>query len=108
MTVETLQNGVINVKNTYQKPVLDLPATGQKIKTLMKQRGISARQLQLILNFPYVQTIYNWFAGKNMPSIDNLVVLAQILGVSMDDLVVTTIIDVELDFLDVGEKILSA
>ena len=43
-----------------------------------------------------------------MPSIDNLVVLAQILGVSMDDLVVTTIIDVELDFLDVGEKILSA
>lgn len=96
------------MKNTYQKPVLDLPATGQKIKTLMKQRGISARQLQLILNFPYVQTIYNWFAGKNMPSIDNLVVLAQILGVSMDDLVVTTIIDVELDFLGVGEKILSA
>lgn len=43
-----------------------------------------------------------------MPSIDNLVVLAQILGVSMDDLVVTTIIDVELDFLEVGEKILSA
>ncbi|MBR5032574.1 MAG: helix-turn-helix transcriptional regulator [Treponema sp.] len=85
------------MKTTFLKPVLDLDATGAKIKTLMKQRGITPRQLQLILNFPYVQTVYNWFAGKNMPTLDNLVVLAKVLDVAMDDIVVTKMVDVEID-----------
>ena len=55
------------MKTTYLKPVLDLEATGAKIKTLMKQRGITPRQLQILLDFPYVQTIYNSFASKNIP-----------------------------------------
>ena len=62
----------------------------------MKQRGISPRQMQLILNFPYVQTIYNWFAGKNMPTLDNLVVLARVLGVAMDDIIVTRMVEVDI------------
>ncbi|MBO4729572.1 MAG: helix-turn-helix transcriptional regulator [Spirochaetaceae bacterium] len=93
------------MKTTFLRPVLDLDATGAKIKTLMKQRGISPRQLQLILNFPYVQTVYNWFAGKNMPTIDNLVVLAQILGVPMDEIVVTTMVEVDIEE---GRVVLSA
>ena len=95
------------MKSTFLRPVLDLEATGAKIKTLMKQRGISPRQLQLILNFPYVQTVYNWFAGKNMPTIDNLVVLAQILGVPMDEIVVTTMVEVDIEE-DEGREVLSA
>ncbi len=95
------------MKTTFLRPVLDLDATGAKIKTLMKQRGISPRQLQLILNFPYVQTVYNWFAGKNMPTIDNLVVLAQILGVPMDEIVVTTIVEVDIEEEE-GREVLSA
>ena len=85
------------MKTTFLKPVLDLDATGTKIKTLMKQRGITPRQLQILLNFPYVQTVYNWFAGKNMPTLDNLVVLAKVLNVAMDDIVVTKTVDVEID-----------
>ena len=95
------------MKTTFLRPVLDLDATGAKIKTLMKQRGISPRQMQLILNFPYVQTIYNWFAGKNMPTIDNLVVLAQVLGVSMDDIIVTRMVEVDIA-VEEGREVLSA
>ena len=93
------------MKITYQKPVLDLEATGSKIKTIMKQRGVSPRQLQLIMDFPYVQTIYNWFAGKNMPTLDNLVVLAQILDVTMDNLIVTCSVEVEIDDMEGVEKV---
>lgn len=71
----------------------------------MKQKGISARQLQIIMDFPYVQTIYNWFAGKNMPTIDNLVVLAQILEVKMDDLVVTRMLEIEIPAIDGAEAL---
>ena len=94
------------MKTTYLKPVLDLAATGAKIKTVMKDKGITARELQIIMDFPYVQTIYNWFAGKNMPTIDNLVVLAKILAVPMDDLVVTSLVETVID--DEDEEVLSA
>ena len=94
------------MKTTYLKPVLDLAATGAKIKTVMKDKGITARELQIIMDFPYVQTIYNWFAGKNMPTIDNLVVLAKILAVPMDDLVVTSLVETVID--DEEEEELSA
>ena len=86
--------------------MLDLAATGAKIKTVMKDKGITARELQIIMDFPYVQTIYNWFAGKNMPTIDNLVVLAKILAVPMDDLVVTSLVETVID--DEDEEELSA
>ena len=95
------------MNTTYLKPVLDLEATGAKIKTLMKQRGITPRQLQILLDFPYVQTVYNWYAGKNMPTIDNLVVLAQVLGVTMDDIVVTRMVNVEIDDSE-GVEVISA
>ncbi len=94
------------MKTTYLKPVLDLAATGAKIKTVMKDKGITARELQIIMDFPYVQTIYNWFAGKNMPTIDNLVVLAKILAVPMDELVVTSLVETVID--DEDEEELSA
>lgn len=89
------------MKTTILRPVLDLDATGAKIKTIMKQKGVTPRQLQLILGFPYVQTIYNWFAAKNMPTLDNLVVLAQVLGVTMDDIIVTRMRTVEIDDVEV-------
>ena len=94
------------MKTTYLKPVLDLAATGAKIKTVMKDKGITARDLQIIMDFPYVQTIYNWFAGKNMPTIDNLVVLAKILAIPMDELVVTSLVETVID--DEDEEELSA
>ena len=95
------------MKTTYLKPVLDLEATGTKIKTIMKLKGVTPRQLQLIMDFPYVQTIYNWFAGKNMPTLDNLVVLAQILGVTMDDIVVTRMVEMEINDVE-GVEVLIA
>ena len=94
------------MKTTILRPVLDLEATGAKIKTVMKDKGITARELQIIMDFPYVQTIYNWFAGKNMPTIDNLVVLAKILAVPMDDLVVTSLVETVIN--DEDEEELSA
>ncbi len=41
-----------------------------------------------------------------MPTLDNLVVLAQILGVTMDEIIVTKMI--EVDIADEGRKVLSA
>lgn len=81
---------------TFMKPVVNLSATGTNIKTLMKRNGISARDLQFLMDFPYIQTIYNWTRGINLPTIDNLVVLSKIFNVSINDIVVTDMVEINL------------
>ena len=65
-------------------PVVDMKLTGQNIASLRTQRGISVRDLQLMLGFTTPQSIYKWQRGETLPTIENLAALACILGVSMD------------------------
>ena len=69
-------------------PVIDLVKTGNNIKSLLAQNNISVIQLQDILGFTSPQAIYKWFWGQSLPSVDNLVILASILHVSIEDILV--------------------
>ena len=69
-------------------PVIDLVKTGNNIKSLLAQNNISVTQLQDILGFTSPQAIYKWFWGQSLPSVDNLVNLASILHVSIEDILV--------------------
>ena len=70
-------------------PVIDMRRTGQNIGRLRKQAGLSVRDLQDIFGFATPQAIYKWQQGAALPTIDNLVVLAAVLQVRMDDILVT-------------------
>ena len=67
-------------------PVVDMKQTGQKIASLRVQRGISVRDLQNMLGFATPQSIYKWQRGETLPTVENLVALACILSVSIDDI----------------------
>ena len=71
-------------------PVIDMVRTGQNIGRLRKQAGLSVRDLQDILGFATPQAIYKWQQGVALPTLDNLVVLAAVLQVRMDDILVIT------------------
>ncbi|MDO4307055.1 MAG: helix-turn-helix transcriptional regulator [Eubacteriales bacterium] len=71
-----------------QYPVIDVKATGKTMKELCRSRGISAKNIQEYMNFSNVQSIYNWFGGKTMPSLDNFYALSRLLGVSMEAMIV--------------------
>ena len=68
---------------------IDMIRTGQNIARLRKQAGLSVRDLQDIFGFATRQAIYKWQQGVALPTIDNLVVLAAVLQVRMDDILVT-------------------
>ena len=68
---------------------IDMAKTGQKIVVLRKQAGLSVKDLQDAFGFATPQAIYKWQQGLALPTIDNLVVLAALLGVSIDDIIVT-------------------
>ena len=72
----------------FVMPVIDMAATGRNIMRLREAAGLTVRELQDIFGFATPQAIYKWQHGTAMPTIDNLVVLAAVLGVSMDAIVV--------------------
>ena len=72
-----------------QLPIIDMVKTGQNIIYLRQQRGLSVKDLQDVFGFATPQAIYKWQHGTTMPTIDNLLVLAMIFQVHMDDIVAT-------------------
>ena len=71
-------------------PVIDMIRTGQNIGRLRKQAGLTVRDLQDVFGFATPQAIYKWQQGAALPTLDNLVVLAAVLQVHMDDILVLT------------------
>lgn len=69
-------------------PTIDMVATGKNIERLRNEAGLSVRDLQDVFGFSTPQAIYKWQHGTAMPTIDNLVVLAALLQVTIDDILV--------------------
>ena len=70
-------------------PAIDMAKTGQNIVVLRKRAGLSVKDLQDAFGFATPQAIYKWQQGLALPTIDNLFVLAALLGVSIDDIIMT-------------------
>jgi len=70
-------------------PIIDMTKTGQNIVSLRKKAGLTVKNLQDAFGFGTPQAIYKWQQGLALPTIDNLVMLAALLGVKVDDILVT-------------------
>lgn len=75
-------------KEMFTMPTIDMVATGRNIMRLREAAGLTVKDLQDILGFATPQAIYKWQHGTAMPTIDNLVVLAAVLDVPMDEIIV--------------------
>ena len=71
-----------------EMPIIDMVLTGHNIEEMRKGRNISVRQLQAMFGFESPQSIYKWQRGLCLPTIDNLVALAMIFEVRVDDILV--------------------
>jgi len=69
-------------------PAIDMVATGRNIERLRREAGLTVRDMQEIFGFATPQAIYKWQHGTALPTVDNLVVLAMVLGVKIDDILV--------------------
>lgn len=65
----------------------DMAATGMNITRLRINAGLSVKDLADIFGFATPQAVYKWQHGVAMPTLDNLVVLAAVFGVSMDEII---------------------
>ena len=69
-------------------PVIDLTATGINITRLRISAGLTVRDLQDVFGFSTPQAIYKWQRGTALPTVDNLVVLAALFGVTIDEILI--------------------
>ena len=72
-------------------PSIDMAATGRNIARLRKAAGLTVKELQRLFGFATPQAIYKWQHGAAMPTIDNLIALAMIFEVSMEDIIVLNV-----------------
>ena len=69
-------------------PTIDMTATGLRISALRDAAGLTNKDLAEAMGFSTRNAIYKWLGGEALPSLDNLVILADLLGVRVDDILV--------------------
>ena len=72
-------------------PVIDLVATGNNIRRLRMERGLTVRELQSYFGFEEPRAIYKWQKGESLPTVDNLYALGALFEVPMDQILVPVI-----------------
>ncbi|MDD6628385.1 MAG: transcriptional regulator [Lachnospiraceae bacterium] len=69
-------------------PVIDMKKTGQRLKLLGKEHNTSVRDIQEYLGLASVQSIYDWYHARTLPSLDHLLALSYLWCTSMENLLV--------------------
>lgn len=68
--------------------IIDQDKTGQYIRYLCDHAGIKVTELQEILKLDSYQSIYHWFWGKSLPTVDKFYVLACTLHLPIEGLMI--------------------
>lgn len=71
-------------------PKVDMMQTGERIAELRRKNNMTVADLQELFGFNTPQAIYKWMRGETMPTVDNLVILADAFHVSIADIIVVT------------------
>ena len=121
MTVRGFIENRVVVKRSLEKytkgrcpmiPLINKKETGINLRRMMDKRGVTAKEVQEYLGLGCVQSVYRWTDGTNMPTIDNLYALSELLQVSIDEIVCGNRVPIannrQLETMDVRERRLYA
>ena len=66
---------------------IDMVRTGNNISRLRKEKGITVRQIQEEMGFNTPQAIFKWIRGESLPTLDNMIVLSEMLAVPIEQII---------------------
>lgn len=81
-------NCYIKENKIVNHPVINLEKTGQNIKAMRKEKGLSVQNLADLMEFEAVQAVYNWQTGKSLPSLENLRLLSELFNKPMEEILI--------------------
>ena len=88
------------MKQPKTYPNIDMIQTGLKLKMYIDNSGMSVKDIQEYLHLCWSRSIYRWINGKILPSVDHLLMLSELFGVHMEELLVKkqNVVSTELVF----------
>lgn len=75
-------------KEGNKMPTIDMAATGLRIKELRDKAGMSTKDIAEVFGFQNPTAVFKWMKGTSLPTVDNLVILADLFGVTIEDILV--------------------
>lgn len=75
-------------KENTQIPVIDMEKTGKNIRSIMDQEAVKPVLISRLTGIS-LKAMYDWFSGKKMPNLDNLMLLGRVLNRPVEELIVT-------------------
>lgn len=81
---------------------IDMKRTGLQIKAILLENGYSVKDIQDYLHLSCPQSIYRWFRGEALPSVDNLFRLSMLLKVHMEVFLVNGLRSEEMSVCEMG------
>ena len=70
-------------------PIIDVEKTGNNIKQIIENAGKTVKDIQNACGLSTGNAVYKWINGKCMPTIDNLVIIADLCDVTINDIIIT-------------------
>ncbi len=67
---------------------INMIKTGNNISRLRKAKGLTIKEIQETMGFNTPQAIYKWQNGASLPSLENLIVLADLLETDISNILV--------------------
>ena len=77
-------------KGVLKMSIIDVKATGNNIKLMIKTKGFKVSDVQTKCGFNTPQAIFKWMRGDAVPTIDNLIILADMFDVPIDKIIIVT------------------
>lgn len=71
--------------------IIEMEKTGQLLKTSIKEAGYDVKYIQEYLHLACLYTIYRWYKGKTLPSVDHFYSLSILLDKHIENLIVRKI-----------------
>ena len=75
-------------------PEIDIKKTGENIKRLFKEKGLKPRDVGAVLCMSE-KSVYKWLEGKCLPSVNNLLPMAYMLEIPLEEIFVCEDRDIE-------------
>ncbi len=85
-------------------PVLDLRATGKRIRELRIANHLKVEDISEFMGFETPQAVYKWQRGQSMPTVDNLYALSALFNISIDEILCGNITDTEAERIEKDEE----
>lgn len=69
-------------------PVLDMKATGARIRELRMSHHLTVEQVATYMGFESEQAVYKWQRGDCLPTVDNLYALSKLFETSIENILI--------------------